>query len=134
MQEAVKITREVLGSILRHAREDPARECCGLLAGRGGMISILLPATNVLASATAFEIAPRELFILFHQMRAAGWEHLGIYHSHPAGENVPSRRDVEQAFYPDAVYCIASPAPGHPRPLRAFRIREGSVLELAIIS
>ena len=128
------MTREVVERLLSHARQAPLLECCGLLAGREGVISVVLPAANVLASATAFEIAPRELFELFRRMRAEGWEHLGIYHSHPSGENTPSRRDIEQAYYPDAVYCIVSPAAANPRPLRAFQIREGVVSELEISS
>ena len=38
------------------------------------------------------------------EMRAAGLELLGIYHSHPNGENEPSPRDVELAYYPEAAY------------------------------
>lgn len=132
MPETVRIAREVCEQMLSHARQEPALECCGLLAGRDNVISIVLPATNSLASATAFEIAPRELFDLFHKMRKEGCEHLGIYHSHPQGENAPSRRDIEQAHYADAVYCVISPEPAHPRPLRAFRIRDGAVTELDI--
>jgi proteasome lid subunit RPN8/RPN11 len=134
MPEQARITHEVLERMLSHARQELSVECCGLLAGRDGVISILLPATNTLCSPTAFEIAPRELFSFFHQMRAEGWEHLGIYHSHPSGENAPSREDIEQAYYPDAIYCIVSPVPGHPRPVRAFRIRERVVSELEISS
>ncbi|HUK53523.1 MAG TPA: M67 family metallopeptidase [Candidatus Binatia bacterium] len=133
MPESVRITREVYERLLSHARQEPWRECCGLLAGREGVVSVVLPAVNALASPTAFEIAPRELFELFQRMRAEGWEHLGIYHSHPEGENAPSRRDIEQAYYQDAVYFIVAPAPAHPRPVRAFRIREGTVTELEMI-
>ena len=133
MQASVRITREVCGQILAHARREAGRECCGLLAGRDGLISVALPAENSLASATAFEIAPRQLFELFHRMRAGGWEHLGIYHSHPQGENAPSPRDIEQAYYPDAAYFIISPAPASPHPVRAFRIRDGVVHEVEIV-
>ena len=132
MPESVRITREVYKRMLSHAQREPHQECCGLLAGRDGLISVVLPAANALASATAFEIAPRELFALFHRMRLEGWEHLGIYHSHPAGENAPSPRDIEQAYYPDAIYFIISAMEGHPRPVRAFRIRESAVTELEI--
>jgi len=65
-------------------------------------------------------------------MRAEGWQHLGIYHSHPTGENAPSPRDIEQAYYPEAVSLIVSPLPGHPRPVRAFSIRDGGSVELSI--
>jgi proteasome lid subunit RPN8/RPN11 len=130
---AVSVTREVLERLLEEARRDPARECCGLLAGRDGVITTVMPATNALASPTAYEIAPDELFTLFRQVRDAGLEHLGIYHSHPNGENAPSSRDVELAYYPDAAYFIVSPRADAARPVRAFAIREGGVRELEIV-
>ncbi len=44
------------------------------------------------------------------EIRAAGLELLGIYHSHPTGENKPSARDIERAYYPEAAYFIVSRA------------------------
>ena len=132
MSEPVRIMRELLERMLAEARRSPRAECCGLLAGRNGVMTAIFPAANALASDTAFEIAPAELFRLFREMRAAGFEHLGIYHSHPAGPNVPSTRDIENAFYPDAVYFILSPLPDAPQPVRAFHIRDGAATELEI--
>lgn len=132
MENTVRIRHEILGRLLAEAQRHPAVECCGLLAGRDGVITALYPAENALASATRYEIAPEELFRLFRQMRAAGLELLGIYHSHPTGENFPSALDIERAYYPDAAYFILSPAPEAPRPVRAFRIRDGQVQELSI--
>ncbi len=43
------------------------------------------------------------------EMRAAGLDLLGIYHSHPNGKNEPSQRDIERAYYPDAAYFVVSP-------------------------
>src|SRR5208282_3661695 len=100
----VRVTRGALEAVLAHARREPGMECCGLLAGRAGVITTVLPAKNALGSATAFEIAPAELFALFRHMRAHGLDHLGIYHSHPAVDNAPSPRDIERAYYPDAAY------------------------------
>jgi proteasome lid subunit RPN8/RPN11 len=118
--------------MLRHAWRRPEEECCGLLAGSGGVITHAFPAKNILASATAYEIAPKELFDIFRALRRAGLEHLGIYHSHPATENAPSPRDIERAYYPDAVYFIVSPLASAERPVRAFSIRDGAVAELEI--
>lgn len=132
MTQSVRITREAQYAVLAHARRERGLECCGLLAGRGGVISTVFPAKNALASATAFEIAPAELFRMFHQMRELGLDHLGIYHSHPAGENAPSPTDIERAYYPDVAYVIVSPREDSPRPLRAFSIRDEGVSELAI--
>jgi proteasome lid subunit RPN8/RPN11 len=132
MPEVVRVREEILRRMAEEAQRDPGVECCGLLGGDGGVVSEIFPARNALASPSAFEIAPEELFQFFRRMRAAGLEHLGIYHSHPAGENVPSPRDIEQCFYPGVAYFIISPLPGASRPVRAFLILEGRVAELMI--
>lgn len=133
MSEAVRVRKEVLRRLIEAARRDPEIECCGLLAGQGGVVTTLLPARNALASPTAYEIAPEELFRLFREMRERGLEHLGIYHSHPATDNAPSPSDIDRAFYSDAAYFIVSPQADAPRPVRAFAIRCGAAQELSII-
>ena len=55
------------------------------------------------------------------EIRMAGLELLGIYHSHPNGENQPSPRDIERAYYPDAAYFIISPQPDARSPCARFR-------------
>lgn len=115
------------------ASKTPTQECCGLLAGRDEVITHIFPATNAHPRpATAYEIAPQELFRVMKEMRAANLQLLGIYHSHPDGENRPSRSDIERAFYPDTPYFILSPLPDAPQPLRAFLIRDGNVTETKI--
>ncbi|MGA3293743.1 MAG: M67 family metallopeptidase [Candidatus Acidiferrales bacterium] len=115
------------------ARHDPKEECCGLLAGRDAVITRAFPATNAASNpATSYEIAPEELFRLMREIRGARLELLGIYHSHPNGENAPSPRDIERAYYPDAAYFIVSPLPDAARPVRAFSIRGGRATELEI--
>lgn len=132
MRSVVRVQAAVLERLLEEARRNRGEECCGLLAGREGVVTEVLSAPNQLASATAYEIAPVELFRLFKQLRAASLEHLGIYHSHPAGDNAPSPTDIERAFYPDAAHFIVSPSAEAARAIRAFRICEGLVEELAI--
>jgi proteasome lid subunit RPN8/RPN11 len=132
MSGVIRVERQVLDELLTQARHDPLIECCGLLAGREGVISVILPARNALSSATAYEIPPAELFALFRRMRQEAFDHLGIYHSHPNSDNAPSPTDIELAYYPDATYFIVSPRPDAPRPVRAFRIAGGKVDELEI--
>lgn len=132
MDDLVRIERGVFDRLLADARANPNIECCGLLAGRDAVISAILPAKNVLQSPKAYEIAPQELFDLFRRIRSEGLEHLGIYHSHPNGENDPSPLDIERAFYPDSVYLIISMRPVASRPIRAFRIVEGQARELSL--
>lgn len=133
MADSVKVRREVLDEMLAHARREPHIECCGLLAGRGGVITAIFPATNALASPTRYEIEPHELFELFRTFRTLGLTHLGQYHSHLACENIPSPTDIEQAGYPDQAYFIISPQPDAPNPVRAFSILDGSFLDITIL-
>lgn len=132
MTNAVRLHRSVLDQLLAEARREPHLECCGLLAGRNGVISELLPAENALHSATAYEIAPLELFALFRHMREGKLEHLGIYHSHPHTDNAPSPRDIAEACYPETPYFIVSPRADLKNPVRAFAISDGRVQELVL--
>ena len=132
MLSLIQIRREVLTHVLEEALRLPNMECCGLLAGLDSIITQAFPATNALASATAYEIAPDELFRLMKEIRAARQQMMGIYHSHPMGDNSPSSTDISRAYYPDAAYFIISPLPDSPQPVCAFSIRDGRFTELKI--
>lgn len=132
MRSVIRMERQSLDVLLAEARRQPHIECCGLLAGRDGVVSVVLPAQNILASATAYDIAPADLFALFRRMRDEKLDHLGIYHSHPATDNAPSPTDIERSYYPDVAYFILSPRASAPRPIRAFRIANGTAAEMVI--
>jgi len=133
MPERISVQKGVLAAMLAQARGAGRAECCGLLAGRDGAILRILPARNAAKRPESeYEIAPGELFALMREIRAAGLEMLGIYHSHPKGDNAPSARDIEQAYYSEESYFIISPQPGAPKPVRAFSIRDGRATELEI--
>jgi [CysO sulfur-carrier protein]-S-L-cysteine hydrolase len=132
MEGNCRITRLALEQMLEAARADAVHECCGLLAGRDGIITTVFPAQNALASATAYEIATKELFAIVREIRARNLEFLGIYHSHPQTENFPSPTDIARAYYPGAIHFIISPKPDAPKPMRAFLIRDGKVTELLL--
>ena len=122
-----------VAGMLDHAHDASHEECCGLLAGRGNLITHVLAAENVAEKrSVAYEIAPRELFRFMRKMRSAGLDFLGIYHSHPQGENYPSPRDLECAYYPDVAYFIVSPSNDAAQPIRAFAILDGRATELAV--
>lgn len=116
-----------------HARCDPSKECCGLLAGRNATITEIFAAANAAPNpATSYELAPRELFAMMRQMRAAHLDFLGIYHSHPSTDNAPSPTDIERAYYPDVAYFILALSAAVSRPVRAFHIRNHAVTEIEI--
>jgi proteasome lid subunit RPN8/RPN11 len=56
---------------------------------------------------------------------------IGVYHSHPAGDPVPSPSDIAEAMYPDWIYVIVGLRSGRAR-VRGFRIRAKRVRELSI--
>jgi proteasome lid subunit RPN8/RPN11 len=129
----VRILSSIGSQVVGHAHRNAAEECCGLLAGRDGVITQAFSATNIAASrATSYEIAPEELFRLMREFRGAGLTMMGIYHSHPNSKNEPSPRDVELAYFPDVPYFIISPQPNAPNPIRAFSIRGNGFTELQI--
>jgi proteasome lid subunit RPN8/RPN11 len=129
----IDMRQEIANALTVQARSCPSEECCGLLAGRDGTITRIFAATNAASDpAKNYEIAPQELFRLIREIRAAKLELLGIYHSHPNGENEPSARDIELAYYPGTAYFILSPLPAAQRAVRAFSIRDGRATELEI--
>ncbi|MGB8542134.1 MAG: M67 family metallopeptidase [Candidatus Acidiferrales bacterium] len=128
----IRIKKNILEEMADHASGNRQWECCGLLAGLDGVITRIFPANNSLASATQYEISAKELFQHIREIRGAGLELMGIYHSHPNGDNKPSPRDIEQAYYPDVAYFILSPRNDAPNPVRAFAIQNGKAVELNI--
>jgi len=133
MAELLQTRRSALGQLLEHARRQPNQECCGLLAGSNGVITQAFPARNAAKDPKRhYEIAPAEIVRLLREFRQRNLRFLGIYHSHPNGENVPSPRDIELAYYSEAVYFIVTPRPYASNPIRAFSIRDGRVDELEI--
>jgi len=133
MNGGIQIRGELLAQLVAHARREPLGECCGLLGGRAGVITQAVPAENVASDpAKNYEMRPSELVRIMREFRAQGLDFLGIYHSHPTGENRPSVRDIELAYYSEAVYLIVSPCADALWPIRAFSIRDGSATELEL--
>ena len=135
MKRAVQSRRKVYGQLLEHARRQPHRECCGILAGQDGLITRAFPAKNIAADpARNYEIAPKEIARLMEELRERRLEFLGIYHSHPhwLDTNAPSPKDIALACYSEAIYFIVTPRPYATAPIRAFSIRGGRAAELEV--
>src|SRR5690242_1238915 len=112
MKRAVRSRRRVYGQLLEHARRQPHRECCGILAGQDGLITQAFPAHNVAADPVRnYEIAAKEIVRLMVEFRERRLEFLGMYHSHPnwLDTNEPSPKDIALAYYSEAIYFIVTP-------------------------
>lgn len=95
----------------------------------------MLPMRNIAEGNRFYEIDPAQLIELeFHELPKDDSEILAIYHSHPESPAFPSRTDVELAFWPDAVYLICSLELEEDPLIRGFRIREGEITEVTLVS
>ncbi|MCZ6770092.1 MAG: M67 family metallopeptidase [Acidobacteria bacterium] len=104
----VRIHPRVLEKMVEHARREYPLECCGLLSGRGREIDTIQATCNQRRSRKEFFVPLEELFAFFQGLRQSGKDHLGIYHSHPRSECLPSPRDVAEFHYQGVSYWIVS--------------------------
>ena len=128
----LSIRAEFWQQIMEHARREYPLECCGILGGKKGEIQKVYPVKNARQSPLAYQADPEEQFRALQDIEASGWEIVAIYHSHPASAPYPSPRDVDQAFYPEALYLIVSlQDPKNPK-FGVFSIQDGEIIEREI--
>ncbi len=117
----------ILDEVIAHAKACYPREGCGLLTH-----TRFIPVTNIAPGATEFEMDPAEFVSALRDLRNAGEQMTGIYHSHPHGPAHPSKTDIDRAYYPQEAHLIVSLAePERPR-VSAFRIANGEALEIEL--
>jgi [CysO sulfur-carrier protein]-S-L-cysteine hydrolase len=126
------LPRAMRDQIVAHARRDAPRECCGVIGGRKGHVETLYPLTNLDQGTDFYRIDDAELFRVYQQIDGDGGEIVAIYHSHPVSRAYPSPTDVRLAAWPDAHYLICSLANPEQPDLRAFRIVDGQIHEVAL--
>ena len=128
----MKIRQDVLTKIVAHAVEDLPNECCGLLIGTAEMVEDASRARNTKRSRTKFQVEPADHFAAVRRARAAGFEIVGAYHSHPSGPSGPSETDRARLTDPTMFHVIISLAHGT-RTVRAFRLTDGNFSPLELV-
>ena len=94
----VQVTSGVMATLREEAARAAPEECCGLLLGRGGVVTEARLAANVAEDRQRhFEIDPAALLKAHKEARAGGPDVIGYFHSHPEGHPVPSATDCEHA-------------------------------------
>lgn len=129
------IDRTLVNQIMRHAQSSPEQEVCGLVGVKGRQGHVY-PVANIASDpACLFAMDPQQQIAAMRQMREAGEHLFAIYHSHPGAPATPSRTDIEQAAYAEALYLIISLNTKGVLEMRGYRLQEQEFqpVELAIL-
>lgn len=103
------------------AAAQPEHEICGLIGAAADRVPSIYPIPNRAADPRRrYSMDPAAQIAAFKAMRLRGESLAAIYHSHPHGPAVPSRRDRREWTYPEALCLIVSLGEGIPH-LRAWR-------------
>jgi proteasome lid subunit RPN8/RPN11 len=125
----VYLKRQHLAEMIAHSREQAPLEACGILAGKQGRVVKLYRARNADRSPVSYRLEPEEQYRVFKDIEERALDIVGIYHSHPTSPPVPSAIDLEQAYYPEAIYFVVSLADPVKPKAKAFRIVDGETTE-----
>lgn len=123
------LKKELFEKILSHCRSEFPAEACGILAGNEQNVEKVYEMANTDKSPATFFMDAKEQLKISKEIRNAGLEMVGIYHSHVASAARPSTHDIELALYPEVSYVIVSLQDKDNPVLRAFKINAGRVSE-----
>ncbi len=131
----IKIPRPIYQAMIEHAQREAPLECCGILAGKDGMVHKAFELRNEEQSTVRYSMSPKEQLKVFEEMEKESQEMVGVYHSHTHTDPYPSETDVRLAFYPEVISIIISLKEEVPV-VRAFKIKEKKIFpeELEIVS
>lgn len=126
----LRLTHDQVRVLVEQAQQGAPTEICGLLAGTGQTVQRVFPMPNIASDTQhAFRIAPDALLRTLKQIETENHHLIGIYHSHPNSDTIPSQTDIRAARlnYPGVVHVIISLKGAYPR-LNAWQIlADGSV-------
>lgn len=119
---------QICDQVVAHLRAALPSEGCGLLAINdepGATVAThFYPGSSLDRSPTRYTMDPVEVIAAFRDMRERGWRLGAIVHSHPVSPATPSRTDLRESYYPEALMVIAS-FQSEPPTLRAWNVRTG---------
>jgi proteasome lid subunit RPN8/RPN11 len=129
----VRISQGLIDEMIVHAREDLPNECCGLVGGRDGMATTVYPMRNEFESPLRYRLDSKDNLRVSNEMREAGEEAVGVYHSHTKSPAHPSQTDVNEAVpWPEPVYFIVSLADPDAPVVKGFHLRNLKITDVAL--
>ncbi len=120
-------------TIIRDAIEKYPAECCGLLLGKETgeqriINNVVVCVNNAFDKEKEFLISSHEYLAAEKRAENKKWSLLGVYHSHPNRDAVPSDTDAGNAF-PNLSYLIVSVFKNKISTARSWQLNEQLLLE-----
>ena len=133
-QQTLYLPRPLVNQMLAHAQQHDDVEVCGLIGSDKQGNKNYYPIDNVSNNPNCQFLmdAPQQISAM-RKMRDRGQELFAIVHSHPTSNAMPSRLDIEESSYKDALYIIISLNTKGVLEMRAFEQQPNSMQEIELI-
>jgi len=107
--KSISLPRNIAIKLLTLAQHNPQTETCGLIGAINGLPTTVYSVENIAQDKQhLFEMNPASQIDAMKQMRNKNETLFAIFHSHPDAPAEPSKTDLQQANYPEALYLIIS--------------------------
>ena len=134
MQKTITLTESQKQQLVEHAEKFNPNESCALLFGREEndkvTIDEIFLATNIEESPINFTISNEELLKGYKIAEEKNFEVVGIFHSHPNSDAIPSPTDKKFMHSNPVVWVIYS---GNNKNFRAYLL-DSEIMEISITS
>ena len=97
--------------MIEHAVQENPNECCGILAGKDGLISALYRVRNSTPSPYRYVMDPKDQMNVMKESDELGLDLMAFYHSHTHSPAYPSETDTRMAVesgWVDFCYVLVS--------------------------
>lgn len=109
MNQTIIIPRTLANRLLTLAQLTPEIEICGLISKNHDQKFRVYPIDNIASDKNCvFEMEPAQQINAFKLIREKQQSLFAIYHSHPNSEAMPSKKDLDNGAYKDALNIIIS--------------------------
>lgn len=117
-----ELTPALRGELIDLSLQALPEEACGIVLGRGGVVRDIVSMTNqARRPEDHFVLDPLEYMHAERDAGQRGLEVIGVWHSHPDGEAVPSETD-RRAAWPEWLYLIVGSPGDAQAEIRAWRL------------
>ena len=107
----ISVPSNFVDEMIEHAVQENPNECCGILAGKDGLISALYRVRNSTPSPYRYVMDPKDQMNVMKESDELGLDLMAFYHSHTQSPAYPSETDTRMAVesgWVDFCYVLVS--------------------------